>query len=114
MRHRVASVDASVTANSHNSSSTACRRLSGDWDSNSGRRDSILAAACTGKFRHDPALWMSLRRGDSSAQVSAARSAHSLVNQTTSAVCGRASSMADVDAQVWGMSAGTRVRSRES
>ena len=103
-----------VSANSHNSSCTVCRRFSGDSESNSGRRDSILAPAVAGKLRPAPALLTNLRSGDNSAHESATRRAHSLVNQPTSAVCGSDSSMAEVDAQVWGMSDGTRTRSCES
>ena len=43
--------------------------------------------------------------------VDAQKQVESNLNQTTSAVCGRDSSMAEVDAQVWGMSDGTRTRS---
>lgn len=88
-----------------------CSRLRGEPESRPGRRASILTPAVEGKLRPAAALSSNLRRGKSSGQASAARRAHSRVNQTTSAVWGRDSSMAEVEAQVWGMSAGTRTRS---
>src|SRR5580704_12494409 len=107
----VASAVAFISANSHNNSWTVCSRLSGECDNKSGRHDSILWPAEVGKLRPALTPMISLRSGDNSGHESAKRRAHSLVNQTTRAVCGRDSSMAAVDAQVWGMSDGTRTRS---
>jgi len=96
----VASVTAFVSASSHSNSWTVCNRFRGDWEIRSDRQDSILAPVDVGKLRPALAREINLRRAESSEQDSAKRRAQSLVNQTTSAVCGRDSSMAEVDAQV--------------